>query len=117
MLECGVFQEFPTRKGLASSVSFAEGFELVDVAERGGADALWLAELHFQPAQSVLGAPMAVASAIAASTTRIKLGVAVQLLPLADPLRTAEEVATVDQISTLALLGWGRMGRLPWRGV
>src|SRR5204863_7412171 len=50
-----------------------------------------------------------VASAIAARTTRIKIGTAVQILPLGHPLRLAEETATIDQISGGRLIfGVGR---------
>ena len=37
--------------------------------------------------------------ALAARTTRLKIGTAVHVLPLSNPLRTAEEAATVDHIS------------------
>src|ERR671931_635464 len=110
-MEFGVFHEFPTREGLSEAESFAEGFELVDAAERWGLDVLWLAELHFNPRRAVLGAPLTIASAIGARTERIKIGTAVQVLPLANPLRQAEEAATVDQISRGRLIfGVGRSG-------
>ena len=52
-----------------------------------------------------------VASAIAARTKRIKIGIAVQVLPLSHPLRLAEEAATIDQISHGRLIyGIGRSG-------
>jgi alkanesulfonate monooxygenase SsuD/methylene tetrahydromethanopterin reductase-like flavin-dependent oxidoreductase (luciferase family) len=47
----------------------------------------------------VLSEPLNVATAIAARTSRMKIGTAVQVLPLCRPLRIAEEAATVDQIS------------------
>ena len=54
---------------------------------------------------------MTVAAAIAARTSRIKIGIAVQVLPLCHPLRLAEEVATVDQLSRGRLIfGVGRSG-------
>ena len=71
---------------------------------------MWLAELHFAT-RSVLASPMPIAAAIAARTERIKIGTAVQVLPLGHPLRLAEEWATVDQISQGRLIfGVGRSG-------
>ena len=72
---------------------------------------MWLAEIHFAPERTYLSAPLALASAIAARTSRMKIGIAVQVLPLCHPLRLAEEAATVDQISHGRLIfGIGRSG-------
>jgi alkanesulfonate monooxygenase SsuD/methylene tetrahydromethanopterin reductase-like flavin-dependent oxidoreductase (luciferase family) len=61
------------------------------------------------PTRSLLSAPLTVASAVAARTARIKIGTAVQILPLGHPLRLAEETATIDQISGGRLIfGVGR---------
>jgi alkanesulfonate monooxygenase SsuD/methylene tetrahydromethanopterin reductase-like flavin-dependent oxidoreductase (luciferase family) len=110
-MEFGMFHQFPVVPGGSETDAFAQAFEQVDAAERYGLDAMWLAELHVDPARSVLAAPMTVASAIAARTDRIKIGIAVQVLPLCHPLRIAEEAATVDQISRGRLIfGVGRSG-------
>jgi alkanesulfonate monooxygenase SsuD/methylene tetrahydromethanopterin reductase-like flavin-dependent oxidoreductase (luciferase family) len=56
-----------------------------------------------------MAAPLIGASAVAARTARIKVGLAVQVLPLANPLRIAEEAAIVDHISEGRLVfGVGR---------
>src|SRR5260370_2367472 len=110
-MEVGMFQQFAVVAGGRETDAFAQAFEQVDAAERHGLDAMWLAELHVDPARSVLAAPMTIASAIAARTERIKIGIAVQVLPLCHPLRLAEEAATVDQISRGRLIfGVGRSG-------
>ena len=110
-MEFGIFHEFPSLPGRSHAEAFAQSFELVDGAERWGLDAMWLGELHFDPARSVLSSPLCVASAIAARTQRMKIGLAVQVLPLCHPLRLAEEAATVDQISNGRLIfGVGRSG-------
>jgi alkanesulfonate monooxygenase SsuD/methylene tetrahydromethanopterin reductase-like flavin-dependent oxidoreductase (luciferase family) len=110
-MEFGIFHEFPSIAGQPDSAAFDQAFELVDGAERWGLDALWLAELHFDPARAVLSSPLCVASAIAARTKRMKIGIAVQVLPLCHPLRLAEEAATVDQLSRGRLIfGVGRSG-------
>ena len=110
-MEFGIFHEFQCAQGQTEEEAFQESFEQVEAAERWGLDAVWLAEIHFSPARSVLSAPMAIASAIAARTQRLKLGIAVQVLPLCHPLRIAEEAATVDQISRGRLIfGVGRSG-------
>jgi alkanesulfonate monooxygenase SsuD/methylene tetrahydromethanopterin reductase-like flavin-dependent oxidoreductase (luciferase family) len=110
-MEFGTFYEFPVRPGGTDAQAFAEGFELIDDAERLGLDAFWLSESHCQPGVSVLAAPMTIASAIAGRTKRLKIGLAVQVLPLGNPLRIAEDGATVDQISQGRLIfGVGRSG-------
>ena len=93
--EFGMFHEFQRTAGMTEEDAFAISFEQIDAAERWGLDTMWLAELHFDPQRSVLSAPLSIASAIAARTERIKIGIAVQVLPLCHPLRLAEEAATV----------------------
>ena len=107
----GIFMEFGSRPGLSEAESFQEGFRLVDASEELGLDGVWLAELHFNPARSVLSAPIIVASSIATRTRRLRLGMAVHVLPLNNPLRIAEEIATLDQISQGRFeFGVGRSG-------
>ena len=110
-MEFGMFHQFPALPGRTERDAFAEAFEQIDAAERWGLDTMWLAELHFDPQRSVLSAPLSIAAAVGARTERIKIGIAVQVLPLCHPLRLAEETATVDQISNGRLLfGVGRSG-------
>jgi alkanesulfonate monooxygenase SsuD/methylene tetrahydromethanopterin reductase-like flavin-dependent oxidoreductase (luciferase family) len=110
-MEFGMFHEFPSLPGRTESEAFDEAMEQVDAAEGSGLDVMWLAELHFEPRRSVLSAPLSIASAIAARTRRMKIGIAVQVLPLCHPLRLAEEAATVDQLSHGRLIfGVGRSG-------
>jgi len=110
-VEFGIFHEFERPAGMSEAQAFDNAFELIDVAERGGLDAVWLAELHFSPKRSVLASPMLLAGAIGARTSKIKIGTAVQVLPLCHPLQLAEEAATVDHISRGRLIfGVGRSG-------
>ena len=110
-MEFGMFHEFQRRPGQTEAEAFTESFEQVDAAERAGLDVMWLAELHTAPERSVLAAPLTIASAIATRTKRMKIGIAVQVLPLCHPLRIAEEAATVDHISHGRLImGVGRSG-------
>lgn len=109
--ELGIFEEFACRPGQTEAGAFRNSFALIDVAEQHGIDVAWLAELHVNPQRSVLAAPLNIASAIASRTKRIKIGIAVQVLPLCHPLRLAEEIATVDHISDGRLIfGVGRSG-------
>jgi len=109
--EFGIFHEFSRSPGQTDAAAFAQSFAQVDAAERWGLDVVWLAELHFLPERSVVSAPLVVATAIAARTRRLKVGIAVQVLPLCHPLRLAEEVATLDHLSGGRLIfGVGRSG-------
>src|SRR5437660_2562055 len=110
-MEFGMFHEFPSMPGRGETEMFDESMAQIDAAERWGLDVTVLAEIHFAPERTYLSAPLAIASAIAARTRRMKIGIAVQVLPLCHPLRLAEEAATVDQISHGRLIfGVGRSG-------
>jgi alkanesulfonate monooxygenase SsuD/methylene tetrahydromethanopterin reductase-like flavin-dependent oxidoreductase (luciferase family) len=110
-MEFGMFMEFQTRLNTPASAAFTEGLDLVDAAEAWGLDCAWLAEFHFTPTRSILSSPIAVAAAIAGRTKRLRIGMAVYVLPLNNPLRIAEEVATVDHLSDGRFeLGVGRSG-------
>lgn len=112
-MDFGIFLDFVLRSGGTPEAAFKESMELVDLAESAGLDTVWLGEMHFNPNRSVLSAPIVVASAIAARTKRLRVGMAVQVLPLIHPLRIAEEAATVDQISEGRFeFGVGRSGNV-----
>ena len=106
----GLFVE-QMRRGVSQVEAFRETFDLADLAETWGIDCLWLGEIHFDPVRSVISASLQVASSIATRTRRLRVGTAVTVLPLNHPLRIAEEVATLDQISEGRLeFGIGRSG-------
>ena len=108
-MDCGVFLEFERRDD--DGVSIHDGLSLARRAEAAGLDSVWLAEFHFTPDRSVLSSPMTVAAAIAAVTQTIRIGTAIYVLPLNHPLRIAEEVATLDQLSDGRVdFGVGRSG-------
>ena len=94
-MEVGVYHEFHCRPDQTPAAAFAEALAQVEMADRWGLDAIWLAEIHMAPERSVCAAPLTIASAIAARTKNIKVGLGVQVLPLCQPLRLAEEAATV----------------------
>lgn len=106
----GLFIE-ELRRGVDHATGFGETFELVDVAEASGVDGVWLGEIHFNPDRSVMSAQLVVASSIATRTKRLRVGTAINVLPLSHPLRIAAEAATVDHISGGRLdFGVGRSG-------
>ena len=97
-MDFGLFLEFPRREGGTQQEAFQECFALADEGEARGVDSVWLAEYHFNPGR-VLSAPITIASALAARTKTVRIGLAVICLPLGNPIRLAEEVATLDHIS------------------
>jgi len=98
-VEIGLFTEFEWRPGVDEAQAFDDSLAQVMAAEDLGYDAVWLAELHFQKERSVLSSPLVVGAAIAGRTKRVKIGFAVQVLPLIHPLRLAEDVALLDVMS------------------
>src|SRR5438128_4883917 len=109
-MHVGLVMECDYREGRTQEEAFAEAMSIAEIAETQGLDGVWLAERHFavhrKPPDpmgagipSIASVPLVLASAIAARTTRLRIGTGVSVLPLCHPIRTAEEAATVDQIS------------------
>ena len=73
-----------------------------------GMEMVWLAEHHFDGICAYVD-PVSFAAAIAASTTQIKIGFAVAQMSLHHPIRMAEQMSLIDNISRGRLLvGLGR---------
>ncbi|GIT02046.1 MAG: hypothetical protein CM1200mP27_06710 [Chloroflexota bacterium] len=97
--EFGLFVEFPSNDHTTQAQIFRDSMALIDAAEESGSEGVWLAEYHFDPGRSVLSAPVTVAGAVAARTEKVKIGLAVHVLPLRNPFQIAEEIATLDHLS------------------
>ncbi len=73
-----------------------------------GMDVLWLAEHHFDGNCAYVD-PVSFAAAIAATTRQIKIGFAVAQVSLHHPIRLAEQIALLDNISHgRMIVGLGR---------
>ena len=68
-------------------------------ADELGYDYAWVAEHHFSNEYGIMPDVFVYAGYLAALTKRIKIGTAVVTLPLANPLRVAENTALVDILS------------------
>ena len=68
-------------------------------AESLGYDGLWLNEEHFGQNSRVCLSPILLATALAMRTRTIRIGFSVLVLPLYQPIRLAEEIATLDLLS------------------
>lgn len=112
-MQFGLFYEASEDARYTHAERYAEMLELMAYGEALGFDAVWMAEIHFGGAFSLLSSPLTVVPAIAARTRRIRIGTAVTLLPLHHPLSLAEQAATADILSGGRLeFGVGR-GSIP----
>jgi alkanesulfonate monooxygenase SsuD/methylene tetrahydromethanopterin reductase-like flavin-dependent oxidoreductase (luciferase family) len=73
--------------------------ELGPLAESLGYDGLWINEEHFGQGSRVCLSPILLATALAMRTRTIRIGFSVLVLPLFEPIRLAEEIATLDVLS------------------
>ena len=74
-------------------------FEQISEVEKLGFDQAWVTEHHFGGYGGTLPHPPTFLAAAAQMTSRIRLGVAVAVLPLHNPLDLAESYAMADVIS------------------
>ena len=87
------------KDGPASAADlYAAAVEMAAFGEQNGAAAAMVSEHHASP-DGYLPAPLVLASALAARTTRLPIQVAALLVPLYDPVPLAEQMAVLDLIS------------------
>jgi alkanesulfonate monooxygenase SsuD/methylene tetrahydromethanopterin reductase-like flavin-dependent oxidoreductase (luciferase family) len=89
-LTIGLFDPADPRRGHESTL------EIIELGEQLGFDSAWVRHRHLQHG---ISSPVAVLAAASQRTSRIHLGTAVIPLGWENPLRLAEDLATVDLLS------------------
>ena len=105
-MKFGVLQFFswPGRRVPLATV-YDRAFQRMEVMDKTGYDAVWLAEHHFST-YSVCPSVHIMGTHIAARTKKLRIGTAVSLASFYHPLRLAEEVALLDHVSG-GRVNWG----------
>lgn len=92
LLSCAPDQQ-PTRR-------YHDTIEQAVAAETLGFESVWPVEQHFHQELSALPCPTLLLAAIAARTRTLRLGTGIAQMGLHHPLRVAEEIATLDVLSS-----------------
>ena len=105
-MKLGVLQFFswPERRTPLPTV-FERALQRIEIMDKCGYDAVWLAEHHFSDF-SICPSVHMMGMLAAARTKRLRIGTAVSLAPFYHPLRLAEEVALLDVLSG-GRVNWG----------
>jgi alkanesulfonate monooxygenase SsuD/methylene tetrahydromethanopterin reductase-like flavin-dependent oxidoreductase (luciferase family) len=97
-MKFGLFYEWPNPELRDWKSLFEEGVEQIQYSEEMGFDFCLIAEHHFSN-YGMSPAPLMQAMYIGQHTKRINISTAVIVLPIWDPLRLAEEVAILDNLT------------------
>jgi alkanesulfonate monooxygenase SsuD/methylene tetrahydromethanopterin reductase-like flavin-dependent oxidoreductase (luciferase family) len=99
-MQFGLLYDFrnPAEWRIPNERLYAQTIEQMVLAEQLGFDSVWISEHHFLD-DGYCPSLLAVAAHVAARTSRVRIGTSVLLLPFHDPLRVAEDAATVDILS------------------
>ena len=97
--------------GRADADILREEVDQMVLSEELGFDSIWLTEHHYAD-YGLSSAPSVLLATVAARTERIRLAIAVYVIPFHHPLRLAEETATIDILSGgRVTVGLGRGNR------
>lgn len=99
-LKIGVCYDFrnPPDSGTSNRALYAEILEQVQWLDRIGADLVWFTEHHFVD-DGYLPSWVPWAGAMASVTSRVRFGTDICLMPFNHPVRLAEDLAVLDNIS------------------
>jgi alkanesulfonate monooxygenase SsuD/methylene tetrahydromethanopterin reductase-like flavin-dependent oxidoreductase (luciferase family) len=107
-MKLGLFNLMTERDAsVTPSEIMADTVAMVKLADEIGFDVAWFAEHHFSN-YSICPSPLMMGSYCAGLTQRIRLGAAVLVLPLYDPVRLVQEIGLLDvQSNGRAVVGIG----------
>jgi alkanesulfonate monooxygenase SsuD/methylene tetrahydromethanopterin reductase-like flavin-dependent oxidoreductase (luciferase family) len=110
----GVLHNFrnPPGTGLDGPTFYRRTLDQIRLADELGYDHVWITEHHFVD-DGYMPSALVVSAAIAAVTERIAIGQDVMLLPFANPVRLAEDVAVLDNLSGGRIMVGAGMGYVP----
>ncbi|MEM7253846.1 MAG: LLM class flavin-dependent oxidoreductase, partial [Pseudomonadota bacterium] len=99
-MRIGVAYDFrnPLTSGVADRALYAEILDQVEWLDQLGADLVWFTEHHFVE-DGYLPSWTPVAGAMAARTKRIRFGTDICLMPFNHPIRLAEDLSVLDNLS------------------
>ena len=98
-MKVSLFTEVQCPSGSVPAELLEQFLEQAELADTLGYDGYWIAEIHFTPSFSLLSAPYVVLGAASQRTRNLRLGVAVNTLPVHHPMQLAEQAATLDVLS------------------
>ncbi len=96
----GLWYDFrnPERWGVPFERFYEQTLEQISWAEGLGFDSVWLTEHHFC-ADGYTPSPLVLAGAIGSRTTKMRIGTNLMLITLHNPIRLAEDAATVSLLT------------------
>jgi alkanesulfonate monooxygenase SsuD/methylene tetrahydromethanopterin reductase-like flavin-dependent oxidoreductase (luciferase family) len=110
----GVLHGFrnPPATGLGVPALYRRTLGQVQLADDLGYDHVWITEHHFVD-DGYMPSPLVLSAAIATVTQRIRIGQDVMLLPFLNPVRLAEDLAVLDNLSNGRMMLGAGMGYVP----
>jgi len=111
VLRFGTYYFLQAPPGRSDAEIVRDEVDQMVLSEELGFDSIWLTEHHYAD-YGLSSAPSVLLATVAARTQRIRLAIAVYVIPFHNPLRLAEETATLDILSGGRLIvGLGRGNR------
>src|SRR2546428_9390183 len=95
----GFFDQLPCADTDSERQRYQDLLAQIELGDALGFDTVWLGELHFSRAFSILADPLMVLAPAAQRTTRIRLGTAVTPLPPHSPAEIAARAAIAGDLS------------------
>jgi len=87
----------PVLRDITDKDPFRQTYQLAAIAEAAGFDTATIGHHHFMPGNQ--SDPLTFMATVAARTDVLRVGTGIFQLPIHNPVRVAEQVATIDQVS------------------